>query len=100
MIRGTTPTHTFTLPIDAGVIKSVKITYTQFGKVVLTKTGSDIALSKNIITVRLTQQDTFRFDCSGDVFIQLRILTTDGGALASKIMRVSVDRCLDDEVLA
>lgn len=100
MIRGTTPTHTFTLPFDTGTVECVKITYSQRGQVVLTKHRADVELAGNAIITRLTQEDTFRFDCAVDVSIQIRVLTTDGSALASKIMRISVDRCLDNEVLA
>lgn len=99
MIRGTTPTHVFTIPIDVSMIKNVKIVYSQFDKIVLEKTGDDVELSGNTLTTRLSQEDTFGFACTGSVHIQLRILTDGGSVLASKIMTVTVGRCLDSEVL-
>ena len=35
MIRGTTPTHIFKLPIDTSTIRQLRITYVQYGKTVL-----------------------------------------------------------------
>ena len=37
MYRGTTPTHTFRIPIDPHDIKDVKVNYSQNGKLVLCK---------------------------------------------------------------
>lgn len=101
MIRGTTPTHTFTITsgLDASVIRNLKITYSQRGKVVLEKTKADATLDGSAIKVRLTQEDTFKFDCTALVEIQIRVLTTDGTVSATDPMQVSVNRCLDDEVL-
>ena len=100
MIRGTTPTHTFILPFDAKTIDKIKITYSQLDKIILTKTDKDITINKNEAVVVLTQADTFKFsDKNGAVSIQIRVLTTGGDALASKIINTSVGKCLDSEVL-
>lgn len=100
MIRGTTPTHTFILPFDAKTIDKIKITYSQLDRVILTKKDKDITINKNEAVVVLTQADTFKFsDKNGAVSIQIRVLTTGGDALASKIMTTSVGKCLDSEVL-
>ena len=100
MIRGTTPTHTFTLPFGADVIKSVRIVYAQDGDVKITKTGDDVTGEENTITTRLTQEDTLALDCTKTVEIQVRILTLGGDALSSDIIRTNVNRCLENEVLA
>ena len=99
MYRGTTPTHIFTLPFDVSVVKTAKIIYSQFGRAILTKTGDALELTGQQIQTKLTQEDTLTFDCKADVFIQLRVLTVDGDALASNILQVPVGRCLDNEVL-
>lgn len=39
MIRGTTPTHIFQLPMDTGDLKQIRITYSQLGRVLL-RSGS------------------------------------------------------------
>lgn len=100
MIRGTTPTHIFILPFDSKNIDKIKITYSQLDKVILTKSNKDIILSGSEATVILTQSETFKFsEKNGAVSIQVRVVTTGGDALASKIMTAGVGKCLDSEVL-
>lgn len=99
MRRGTTPTHTFTLPFDSSIIQKIRIVYAQQGRVVLTKTGDDVTISGNVAKTILTQQETLAFSCARPVEIQVRVLTIAGDVQNSDIVRVSADRCLDGEVL-
>lgn len=100
MIRGTTPTHTFMLPFDTKTIDKIKITYSQLDKIILTKSNKDITLNGKQATIILTQQETFNFsEKNGPVSIQVRVVTTGGDVLASKIMTAGVGKCLDSEVL-
>lgn len=96
MIRGTTPTHTFTLPFGSDVIASLRIIYAQDGDVKITR---NTVPEGNNATVVLTQEETLSLDCDKYVEIQIRVLTLGGEALSSDIIRVSVERCLEDEVL-
>lgn len=99
MFRGTTPTHIFNVSIDTSTIKEVKITYAQNNEVVLVKRTKDCTIEEGKIKTTLSQEETFSFDCTSRVTIQVRVLTEDGSALISEtIMRV-VSECLDDEVL-
>lgn len=100
MIRGTTPTHTFTLPFDVSLVKEIRILYAQQEKVLFTKETADCAMEGNTVTVALTQEDTFKFDCKNHVQIQLRVLTTDGQVMSTPIKHVDVGTCLDSEVIA
>lgn len=100
MIRGTTPTHTFTLPFDTSLIKRVKITYAQDDKKFFCKETDDCVLSGNIVTTKLTQEETFLLDCKKLVQIQIRVVTTAGEVLATDEMVVTVNKCLDDEVMS
>ena len=99
MLRGTTPTHNFDVDIDTAIIKELKITYSQKDIEVLSKKMRDCTILQNRIVTRLSQEDTFLFECNQVVNIQMRVLTTSGDVLISEIMRMSVGRCLDDEVL-
>ena len=99
MIRGTTPTHTFNLPLDASLIKEVKVTYAQGGAVILERRAADCEIQGSTVTIRLTQEDTFKFDCSKKVYIQVRALLTSGECISSRILMTSVESCLDNEVL-
>ena len=76
------------------------ILYAQDETVKIKKTEMDASLDSNRIFVRLTQEETFRLDARRTVEIQLRILTFNGDALSSDIIRVPVGRCLESEVLA
>jgi hypothetical protein len=41
MIQGTTPTHQFTIPMDATVVQMVRVVYAQKDKVLLVKEGDE-----------------------------------------------------------
>lgn len=99
MNRGTTPTHTFSLPFSTSLIKTVKVIYSQDDVVILCKRINDCSFDGNKIATTLTQEETFAFDCKKNVDIQLRVLTNAGDSLASNIVTVDVGKCLDDEVL-
>ena len=99
MIRGTTPTHIFNIPFEASTLYSARVVYKQ-GMVEIRKEAEDITLSGNQIKVTLTQEDTLKFDHHLPVKIQLRVKTNTGKALSTKPRMVSVDECLDGEVLA
>lgn len=99
MIRGSTPTHIFTLPFGAETVKTIEITYAQNEKVKLQKANADCVLEGNTVSIKLTQEDTFKFDEKPLVEIQIRVLTLGGDVIASDIMYTTVKRCLSDEVL-
>ena len=99
MIRGTTPTHTFNVPLLAENIKKVKITYEQDGVNILTKRESDCTIANKKVTVRLTQEETLRFDHEKLVTIQIRVLSQNDDALSSYPFSVNAIDCLDEEVL-
>ncbi len=99
MYRGTTPTHNFTIPFECSLLKEIRVIYKQGGEVVLEKKVSDCSLKDCTISVDLTQEETFLFDCKKDVTIQLRALTKLGQALVSKPKVIDVGECLTEEVL-
>lgn len=99
MRRGTTPTHTFTFPFSAKGFKKIRVSYAQGGRVIVRKTEADCAVSGNDIVVKLTQQETLRFNSSAAVEIQIKVLSGNDVPM-SEIYTVPVERCLDDEVLS
>lgn len=99
MRQGTTPKHTFTLPFDTALIKTVQVTYKQGEAIVLQKETADFTREGQSISCKLTQEETFKFNPQKVVQIQVRVLTTSGDALASDIIQTSAPACLDDEVL-
>lgn len=99
MIRGTTPTHVFRLPIATDTIKALRITYAQMGCTVLDKTENDVHMDGNTVTLTLTQEDTLRFDTAYPVYWQMKVLTHAGTLLACQVKRLTVGDILNDEVL-
>lgn len=99
MIRGTTPTHIFNLPIETNLLKEIRITYVQGDTEIFTKTEADCVLETAAIKVTLTQQETLEFDHTKLVSIQVKVLTATGDVLISQIENIEVGRVLNEEVL-
>ena len=99
MYKGTTPTHSFNIGFDTSLIKTVKITYSQKDREVLVKRTEDCTLEGNVISTKLSQEETFLFEGSCFVTIQIRVLTAGEDALVAEPIIMSVGKCLDEEVL-
>lgn len=99
MIRGTTPTHVFTLPFETTLVSSARVIYKQGTKEVIRKENEDIIREGKALRLTLSEEETLRLDCRLSVKIQLRVRTIAGQVLATKPMIVTVDECLDNEVL-
>ena len=99
-MRGTTPELTFNLPFETDTIKSLYVTFTDKEKnVLLEKTEADFTLSGSTIKGELSQEETLLFEERTKVRMQIRILTTDGKALKSKVFVIDVDELLKDGVI-
>ena len=104
MYRVTTPTHTFTLPINTNVCKEIQVTYEQ-GSTELVKHYQDgvlpdgMTIDGETVVINLTQEETKRFK-KGAVKVQVRVLTNADKAFASQIFSVKANDVLNDEVLA
>lgn len=100
MIRGTTPTHTFEIPLEVSYIADLRLSYAQGGEELITKNKTDVTLEGQTITVKLTQEETLKFDHSKSVaHVQLRVKTTDGVVLSSRIMNFNVFETLNVDTL-
>ena len=100
MIRCTTPTHEFIIPLDADVIADVWVTYKQGKKIVLEKKKSEMLNTENLWSYKLTQEETKAFEGDKFVCIQVKVLTTDGDVFASDKFYKNVEDVLNDEVMA
>lgn len=96
MIRGTTPTLRFTLPINTDLIEDAYITFSQNRTVVFEKGLDDCEVAQRSISVHLTQVDTLELVSECNTEIQIRVKTTAGDALASKIITVDTGRILKE----
>ena len=99
MIRGTTPTQKFLIPLNTEMVKDVRISYAQDGVVIAEKTVEACVLAGNEITTKLTQEETLKFHEKRQVELQVRLLTKDGNAMATNIYTLSAGKVLNEEVL-
>ena len=104
MFRVTTPTHTFTLPIDKSECDVIQITYKQGDKTLIKeyKDGvlpAGMTLDENDVILNLTQLETKGFKV-GTVDVQVRALTNGGKAYASQHFNVSVNRVNNEDILS
>lgn len=102
VIRGTTPTHEFDLPYPIEIIQSLRITYGQSRKPVhikkLGEYGCEVTDGK--LKVSLNQIETFAFNPSKHVFIEIRIKLNNGKVVRTEepIVLKVVDT-MDEEVM-
>lgn len=99
MRRGTTPTHTFTLPFETSLVAKLRVIYAQRDIVKIVKKECHAELDGNTIRVKLSQNDTLRLSCNLKTEIQVKVLTHTGESFVSEIITVKTERCLIDEVL-
>ena len=102
MIKGTTPTLHYNLPIETSIIKSAEIVVEYVDankKVQIIKVLDDCTLGDNHIEAVLTQEETLQLPAPSTVEVQLRILTIDGTALATIPEKVTVKRLLKEDVI-
>lgn len=96
MTRGTTPTNTFYTSVSL-VGATVYVTYEQNGVICAEKTNEDMTITDDAVSVRLSQEDTLRFQSACEpVHIQIRYIRQDGQADASNIMKTTVKRILKE----
>lgn len=98
MFRGTTPTNVFNVDLDLTNAEVIYITYKQQNKVVFEKEKSDITVTENSLTVKLTQEETLKLT-EREVEIQIRARFSDGTALASNIIKTTANKILKDGVI-
>ena len=103
MRRGTTPTITMRLPNDVklNTIVDAILSIGHFNVEIIVKQFSDFMFDtdNNALSVTLTQEDTFALRSDAKADIQLKIKTIGGVVMASKIVSVSVDRILNEDVM-
>jgi len=126
IVRGTTPYHTFVLPMESSKIEEIYVTYLQNNEVILDKGISDITLTDDdidtdnasvepleqgegegattTVTVHLSQEDTLKFHFypaaeKNIAVIQIRVLDSQGEAYASDPIHERIFGILKDGVI-
>ena len=104
MYRVTTPTHTYTLPMETSTLSVIQVTYKQGkNKIIWHYKGGTappgMELDGSDVIIHLTQLETKALSAPMPCKSQVRVLTTGGKAYASQTFTVSVCEVLDEEVL-
>ena len=102
MVRGSTPTFTFTIPFDVSLIEKLYVTLEQKvdeQTIQVEKSKEQCSLEGNQIKCTLTQEDTLKLIEFRNALVQLRILTVDNNSLVSKTYKVSVSELLKEGVI-
>lgn len=99
MVQATTPTFLLTLPstVDLSLINTMMFTLEQ-GSLEIDKTGSDLEISGQVVSVYLTQEETMKFK-KGPARLQLNWTYPDGKRACSNIVTIDVSPNLFMEVL-
>lgn len=94
IIRGTTPTIVITITneMDLSTVQEVWVYIAQQNKVKVDKLLPDVTIDteNNKISVKLEQDDTLNLKANQDALFQIRMLLTDGTALATVATDVEV----------
>lgn len=94
--RGSTPTHSFSIPIDTASITGIIIIYAQNGAEVFRKKTTDCAITDSDVSVTLTQDETLQLK-AGSCQAQLVVHCYER-SFVSNIIEMSVDDILSEDV--
>lgn len=100
----TTPSDIFILPIEVSECDIIEITYKQNDYAIVKRYENEtlpdgMYLVEGGVAVMLTQQETDGFNRNSMVRIQVRVKTTEGAVLASRVYKVNVGETLNKEII-
>lgn len=99
----TTPLFTFNnLSMDPRELASVEMSFAQLElskKAILIKEDKQLTLTKDSVSVQLTQEETTLFNPDAKLYVQLRGLTKGGQIVITDTFCTDVKRSLSDRVL-
>ena len=106
MVRGTTPTFTFTIKnqnVDLTAARNVYVTFQQ-SNIVIEKTGESLDIGEKTVSVWLTQAESLKLSEGSDCAIQINwtYLDSDGVTCrraATKVQTIRITRQLLKRVI-
>ena len=98
MYRGTTPTFTFTLPIECETISRLSVAFKQGGKLLFERGLADVTMSGKVLSCTRTEDETLQLRGDPELQIQRRV-GVGSARMASQVFRVPVDQILKDGAL-
>lgn len=94
MIRGTTPTFQFNLPIDGTTITKLMVAFRQVGTRVSFEKGlQDCIVTSTAVSCSLTEEETLALKAGYQMQIQLRVGVGEA-RMASQIFTVPVEQII------
>lgn len=84
IIRGTTPTMTFELPIETNIIATGFVVIKQNGVAMIEKEFSDCQCGEKMVSAKFTQEETLKLSAGKKAEINLVVKTLGGDRLESK----------------
>ena len=98
--RASTPSCSWKIPFDPGIIRTAIITCKQCDKTVFEVKGDAIHIDKEnrIVSCEFTQEQTRLLEAEMQAAIQLRIISVDGKTSRSQVEYCYVRDVLNDEV--
>lgn len=100
MIRGTTPTHYFGIPISKERVKNIRVTYRQDNRNILDMGIDRFEIVGNKAKVTLSQQETFAFTAGIKAKVKIRVLSTEGVLFSNRRpIMINVYESYNNEVL-
>lgn len=98
MYRGTTPTFTFTLPIECKTITKLSVAFKQGGKLLVERGLPDVTMSGKVLSCTLTEEEALQLRAGMELQFQLRV-GVGSARMASQVFRVPVNQILKDGAL-
>lgn len=102
MIKGTTPTLHFNLPIATSIIKAAEIVlqYVDNAKTVtIERTLDECIVGEKSIAAVLTQEETLALPAPAIAKVQLRVLTGDNLSFATVPHEITIKELLKESVI-
>lgn len=98
MVRGSTPTFTFKLPMSVSSLKSLDVIFIQNGKTVLSFGLERMIFEDNCVSFTLEEAETFLFCAGSNAEIQLKAVTENGDILISDTRKTHVRKKYPEDI--
>lgn len=98
MVRGSTPTFTFKLPMSVSTLKSLDVVFIQNGKTVLSFGLERMTAQDNLVSFTLEEAETFLFSPGSSAEIQLKAVTANGDILISDTRKTHVRKKYPEDI--
>lgn len=99
MVRGSTPTFTFKLPMAVSSLKSLDVVFVQNGASVLSFGLERMVFEDNCVSFTLEQEETLLFSAGSSAEVQLKAVTENGEVLMSDIRKTHVRKKYPEDII-